>query len=346
MRPSSLFGTKPPLEKIMSSLAHFQRLGILTCAGLLAACSSTGGGSASTGGHGGQTNQTGSGGAVATGTGSVAGANGGTGSGGTPGNDESGGVTGSGGAPVGTGGGQDSGSGGSPNAAGSGGQAGSGTAGSGTAGSGPVGGATGSAGTTGGGQPDGGTVISNCVGKMVPTADPTKMGPFEVTSDKGVGPVAGEPGDPIYGDTPLHFNVYRPKDLAGGGYCFPIIIWSNGHQDNPERVTSPGTNCPGTCGRYLPLMQQLASHGFVVVASLSSQTSKGNPLPSIVGLDWILKQADDATSPYYHHLDTAHIGASGHSEGGFTSCKMASDPRFSAISTVAGSQMNPGFHQP
>ncbi|MEO5769312.1 MAG: hypothetical protein ABIS92_13255, partial [Polyangia bacterium] len=32
--------------------------------------------------------------------------------------------------------------------------------------------------------------------------------------------------------------------------------------------------------------------------------------------------------------------------GGFTSCKMASDPRFSAISTVAGSQMNPGFHQP
>jgi hypothetical protein len=186
--------------------------------------------------------------------------------------------------------------------------------------------------------------MGSCVGKMVPTADPTKMGQFEVASDKNVGPVAGAMNDPLYKDTPLHFNVYRPKDLSGG-YCFPIIVWSNGHGDQPEPVPSVGCNA-GKCGRYLPLLQQFASHGFVVVVSLSSQTSQGNPLPSMVGLDWILKQAEDSTSPYYHHLDTAHIGAAGHSEGGFTSCKMASDPHFSAISTVAGSQANAGFHSP
>jgi hypothetical protein len=42
-------------------------------------------------------------------------------------------------------------------------------------------------------------------------------------------------------------------------------------------------------------MNHLASHGFVVIASLSTTTSKGDPLPTIVGLDWLLKQAEDST---------------------------------------------------
>src|SRR3569623_3294782 len=84
------------------------------------------------------------------------------------------------------------------------------------------------------------------------------------------------------------------------------------------------------------LMQQMASHGFVVIASLSTITSQGNPLPTIVGLDWLLQQAEDSTSPYYHHLDTTHIGALGHSEGGLSTCKAASDPRISVIGTISG----------
>jgi hypothetical protein len=35
-------------------------------------------------------------------------------------------------------------------------------------------------------------------------------------------------------------------------------------------------------------MQQLASHGFVVVVSMSSTTGSGTPLPSLVGPDWII----------------------------------------------------------
>ena len=51
------------------------------------------------------------------------------------------------------------------------------------------------------------------------------MGPF-ATTDKDVGPLAGAVPDPIHMDMQSRFNVYRPKDLASGGYCFPIVIWS------------------------------------------------------------------------------------------------------------------------
>ena len=193
----------------------------------------------------------------------------------------------------------------------------------------------------------GGAVVSNCQGNAWPTADPTIAGPFEVTSDKNVGPLAGVVPDPVYGNTQQRFNVYRPKDLAQGGYCHPILVWANGHTDNPE--PNPPLCLTGNgqyCGSYLMLMNQLASHGFVVIASLSTITSQGTPLPTIVGLDWLLQQADDPASPYYHRLDTAHIGALGHSEGGASTCIAASDPRISAISTVSGARANAGFHQP
>jgi dienelactone hydrolase len=83
-----------------------------------------------------------------------------------------------------------------------------------------------------------------------------------------------------------------------------------------------------------------------VIASLSTTTSKGNPLPTIVGLNWLLEQAEDPTSVYYHRLDTAHIGALGHSEGGMSTCKAASDPRISAIATVSGTSTISALHGP
>jgi hypothetical protein len=73
-----------------------------------------------------------------------------------------------------------------------------------------------------------------------------------------------------------------------------------------------------------------------VIAWLSTTTSRGDPLPTLVGLDWLLQPAEDATSPYYHHLDTPQIGALGHSEGGMSTCKAAADPRIVAIGTISG----------
>jgi hypothetical protein len=161
--------------------------------------------------------------------------------------------------------------------------------------------------------------------------------------------LAGYTPDPIYGDEQQRFNIYRPKNLADSGYCHPILVWANGHTDNPEQnppmcVLDSAAN--KWCGQYLPLMNHLASHGFVVIASLSTTTSKGDPLPTIVGLDWLLKQAEDSTSVYYHRLDTAHIGALGHSEGGMSTCMSAKDPRFSAIATVSGTTTITSIHGP
>jgi hypothetical protein len=189
--------------------------------------------------------------------------------------------------------------------------------------------------------------VGSCVGNAWPTADPTTAGPFAVTADKNVGPLAGVVPDPVYGNTQQRFNVYRPTDLTKGGYCHPILVWANGHTDNPEPnpplcVTGGGQYC----GSYLMLMDQLASHGFVVIASLSTITSQGDPLPTIVGLNWLIQQEDDPTSPYYHTLDTSHIGALGHSEGGFSTSKAASDPRITAIATVSGAAANACIHGP
>jgi hypothetical protein len=195
----------------------------------------------------------------------------------------------------------------------------------------------------------GGVVVSSCVGKAWPTADPTKAGPFQVKAEKNVGPLAGVVPDPIYGDKQQRFNVYHPSNLADSGYCHPILVWANGYKDNPEQnppdcVVNQSSN--QWCGQYLPMLQPLASHGFVVVASLSTATAEGDPLPTIAGLDWILQQAEDSTSIYYHHLDTANIGQLGHSYGAMSTCMSASEPRYKALMPICGTRPLTGVHTP
>ncbi|GEM_PF-929957 len=246
---------------------------------------------------------------------------------------------------------------------GSGGSAGTATTGTaGTATGGKSGGSGGKSGASGGqggnvgsggqssGTGGGSGLVSGCVGgKQWPTANPGAAGPFQVAADKNVGPLAGYTPDPIYGDQQQRFNIYRPKNLADSGYCHPILVWANGHTDNPEPnpplcVVDSGNN--KWCGQYLPMMNHLASHGFVVIASLSTTTSRGDPLPTIAGLNWLLEQAEDSTSPYYHRLDTANIGQLGHSEGGMSTCMVASEPRYKALMTICGTRTLSGVHTP
>jgi hypothetical protein len=339
-------------------------------AGLIAACSSGGNDSSGTGGSG---NEGGTGNPTAGTSGSPKGGTTGGPAGttgnptaGTSGNAKGGatgnptaGTTGSKGGETGTPtggtagnptGGPTPGLGGST---GGGGASTAGTAGSATGGKGGGAGGRGG-GTAGSGQAgapgvDGG-VVSGCVGgKAWPTANPTAAGPFQVAADKMIGPLAGYTPDPIYGDQQQRFNIYRPKDLATSGYCHPVLVWANGHTDNPEQnpplcVTDSGAN--KWCGQYLPMMNHLASHGFVVIASLSTTTSRGDPLPTIAGLDWLLQQAETPSSPYYHRLDTANIGQLGHSEGAMSTCMVASEPRYKALAAICGTRALSGVHTP
>ncbi|HXU01012.1 MAG TPA: hypothetical protein VN903_08475 [Polyangia bacterium] len=275
---------------------------------------------------------------------------------GTTGNPTGGSTAGQGGASGGggTGGGLGGSGTGGTSAAGAGGRGGS--SGGGTAGgagrggaAGATSGAGGQAGATGVGG-GGGGIASGCVStKQWPTANPTAAGPFAVAADKNVGPLAGYTPDPIYGDQQQRFNIYRPSNLATSGYCHPILVWANGHTDNPEPnpplcVVDSAAN--KWCGQYLPLMNHLASHGFVVIASLSTTTSKGDPLPTIAGLDWLLQQSETSSSPYYHRLDTANIGQLGHSEGAMSTCMVASEPRYKALAAICGTRTLSGVHTP
>jgi hypothetical protein len=168
-------------------------------------------------------------------------------------------------------------------------------------------------------------------------------------AEKNVGPLAGVVPDPIYGDEQQRFNVYRPSNLASSGYCHPILVWANGYRDNPEQnppdcVVNSSSN--QWCGQYLPMLNHLASHGFVVVASLSTRTADGDPMPTIAGLNWILEQSEVSNSPYYHRLDTANIGQLGHSYGGMATCKSAAEPRYKALATICGTSTLTGVHTP
>jgi hypothetical protein len=333
-------------------------------ASLLAACGSggtdsAGAGGGATGGSGGNASG-GSGGNASGGSGgSASGGSGGSASGGSGGSASggSGGSASGGSAGTHTGGTTTTPTGGSTT--GKGGTTGSGgattTAGvTGTATGGRTGGSGGQAGSTGtggqaGGTGDDGGVASGCVGgKAWPTANPTAAGPFKVFAEKKVGPLAGALPDPVYGDEQQRFNIYRPENLKDSGYCHPVLVWANGFRDNPEE------NPPKCiinrddqwCGQYLPILNHLASHGFVVIASLSTTTGSGNPLPTIVGLDWLMKQADDPSSVYYHRLDTNQIGALGHSMGGMSTCKSAAEPRYKALATICGTSTLSGVHTP
>lgn len=205
--------------------------------------------------------------------------------------------------------------------------------------------AAGSAGAQDGGSGGKGGQSGGCVPtKMWGTADPAAPGPFAVTVEKDVGPENGAP-DKLHDNMRPHFNVYRPTDLSQG-YCHPVITWGNGTNDQPE--PNPPA-CGAGCGNYKLLVNQLASHGFVVVASLSSQTlqtTAGSPLPQVAGVDWMIAENENPASKLYHHLDIAHIGATGHSQGGAATTASGADPRIVATAPLCGAQANATLHGP
>jgi predicted dienelactone hydrolase len=154
-------------------------------------------------------------------------------------------------------------------------------------------------------------------------------GPFATVMESNVGPAAGVGPD---GGAPVAFTLFRPMDLAQGGLCHPVVTWGNGTGTTPTV--------------YRTLLTQLASHGFVVIASDSPNVMQGNPPPMVAGVTWVLDQNADPTSAMYQRIDTTHVGATGHSQGGFATTAAASDARIVAIAPIAGASMQRMLHGP
>ncbi|RJQ70771.1 acetylxylan esterase [Pseudonocardiaceae bacterium YIM PH 21723] len=93
-------------------------------------------------------------------------------------------------------------------------------------------------------------------------------------------------------------TVVRPADLRTCTHS--VILWGNG--------------TGATTDKYLPLLQHLASHSFIVVAANTTQAGSGKEM--LAGLDWLFKQTTAPGSPYRGgYVDRSHIGAIGHGQG-------------------------------
>jgi predicted dienelactone hydrolase len=162
-----------------------------------------------------------------------------------------------------------------------------------------------------------------------PAADPAVAGPFATVTEDNVGPAVGEGAD---GGAPVAFTMFRPEDLSRGGLCHPVITWGNGTGSNPSL--------------YKVLLGHLASHGFVVIASDSPNVSHGDMSPMVAGVNWVLEQNDDPTSPLYGRIDTAHVGATGHSQGGFATTTAGADSHITTIAGLCGASPQRNLHGP
>lgn len=135
-------------------------------------------------------------------------------------------------------------------------------------------------------------------------------------------------------------TVYRPTDLAGftGAKKLPVVAWGNGACSNAGLL-------------FQTFLKQVASHGFVVIASgpkdapMPSFSSGGgadliSPDPNsgiksgrtkdedlIKAIDWALAENARAGSPYQGKLDPTKVAVMGQSCGGLQATVAAADPR-------------------
>jgi predicted dienelactone hydrolase len=110
-------------------------------------------------------------------------------------------------------------------------------------------------------------------------------------------------------------TLYYPRDIASSPGRHPVIVWGNGTGAAPLV--------------YRDLLLYWASHGFIVSAANTPASNLG--ISMRLGID-ALAQADTTPGSVFRgKVDLAHIGASGHSQGGAAAIVVGADPRIDAI---------------
>jgi len=111
------------------------------------------------------------------------------------------------------------------------------------------------------------------------------------------------------------YTMFRPQDLGQNGFLHPPVTWGNGITTMPEN--------------YKPLLETIASHGFVVIASNSTTV---NATLMTAGLDWLLAQ-NDAPGELQGKLAPACAVTIGYSLGGGAAVNAGSHPN--VVTTVS-----------
>lgn len=115
------------------------------------------------------------------------------------------------------------------------------------------------------------------------------MGPYEVKQVEDEAPEDWK-----------EFVAYYPAQLEDSGDRWPAVVFVN------------GTGVYAS--KYPALFRHLASWGFIVLGNEDPGTFFGDSADAT--LAWLLEQNEDPDSVFYQKVDTAHMGLSGHSQGG------------------------------
>ena len=96
------------------------------------------------------------------------------------------------------------------------------------------------------------------------------------------------------------FITYYPSEMETEDKTYPVVVMVN------------GTGVYAS--KYPALFKHLASWGFIVIGNEDPSTCSGDSADAT--LAYLLEQNDDPNSVFYQKVDTAHIGITGHSQGG------------------------------
>jgi hypothetical protein len=144
---------------------------------------------------------------------------------------------------------------------------------------------------------------ASCTGLGLPaTNDYGALGPFATVTIENTGPG----GD---------YTMIRPTEPGKDGFVHPPVTWGNGI------LTTPAA--------YVILLNTIASHGFVIIASNSTNVTAAL---MTAGLDWLIAQ-NDAPGPLQGTLDTDCAVTIGYSLGGGAAVTAGSHPK--VVTTVS-----------
>jgi hypothetical protein len=163
---------------------------------------------------------------------------------------------------------------------------------------------------------------STCL--MMGSGDYSKAGPYTVATKANIDLTST--GDLPAGDAgPSTFTAFYPENLNDN--CpHPIVSWANGTTVEGSMV-------------YAFFNNNAASWGIVVMASDNPNSAgpgfAGNGPYNRAGIDYLLKENNDSSSMFYHHLST-RAGVSGHSQGAYAATSATQHPNVEAEVQVEG----------
>lgn len=109
-------------------------------------------------------------------------------------------------------------------------------------------------------------------------------------------------------------DIWYPTDLGRNpmtgqrtGFQHPVIVWANG--------------TGSASSKYDYYLRHLASWGFIVIASRDLFTGAGGT--TIDAANHIIERGNVRGDIFFGKVDPAHVGASGHSQGGATVLRLA-----------------------